>query len=158
MIVSLYVDDLIYIGNDKHMCNSFKNSMMLEFDMFDLGKMRYFLGVEVVQSAQGIFTCQRRYAREVLTKFGMHNSNLVKNPIVPGTVLSKDEAGEEVDSTLFKQLVGSLLYLSVTRPDLMYGVSLISRYMARPRLSHWLAAKRIMRYLKGTTEFGVLYR
>ncbi|KAI3503168.1 hypothetical protein L1887_31605 [Cichorium endivia] len=75
-----------------------------------------------------------------------------------GTILSKDEAGEEVDHTLFKQLVRSLLYLTTTTPDLMYGVSLISRFMARPKLSHWMAAKRLLRYLKGTTKFGVLYK
>ncbi|GKC19322.1 retrovirus-related pol polyprotein from transposon TNT 1-94 [Tanacetum coccineum] len=109
----------------------FKNSMMVEFDMSDLGRMRHFLGVEVIQSADGIFIC---------------------------TLLSKDEAGEEVDNTLYKQLVGSLMYLTVTRTDLMYGVSLISRFMARPKLSHWLAAKRILRYLKGTTDFSMFYK
>nr|GEZ22100.1 retrovirus-related Pol polyprotein from transposon TNT 1-94 [Tanacetum cinerariifolium] len=138
------------------MCEDFKNSMMVEFDMSDLGRMRHFLGVEAIQSVDGILISQRRYAQEVLTRFGMKNSNAVKNPIVQGTLLSKDEAGEEVDNTLYKQLVGSLMYLTVTRCDLMYGMSLISRFIARPKLSHWLAAKRILRYLKGTTDFGAI--
>lgn len=158
LIVSLYVDDLIFTGSDMNMCNEFKRSMMLEFDMSDLGKMRHFLGIEVLQNSNGIFICQRRYAREVLVRFEMASSNPVKNPIVPGTKLSKDEGGTKVDATLFKQAVGSLMYLTVTRPDLMYVVSLISRYMSRPTMSHWLAAKRILRYVKGTTELGIFYK
>ncbi|KAG7598707.1 Zinc finger CCHC-type superfamily [Arabidopsis suecica] len=158
LIVSLYVDDLIFTGNNIAMCDEFKKSMMLEFEMSDLGKMKHFLGVEVKQSSAGFFICQKRYAREVLARFGMEECNAVRNPIVPGTKLTKDEGGEKVDETMFKQLVGSLMYLTVTRPDLMYGVCLISRFMANPKMSHWLAAKRILRYLKGTIELGILYR
>lgn len=82
----------------------------------------------------------------------------MKNPMVPGTKLSKDETGTKVDTTLFKQVVGSLMYLTATRPDLMYGVSVISRFMSRPTELHWLAAKRILRYLEGTTELGIFYK
>lgn len=126
--------------------------------MSDLGKMKHFLGVEVKQCAGGIFICQRRYAKEVLARFGMEDSNAVKNPIVPGTKLRKDEGGVTVDETLYKQVVGSLMYLTVTRPDMMFGVSLISRFMARPTMAHWLATKRILRYLKGTINLGIFYR
>ncbi|GKD05064.1 retrovirus-related pol polyprotein from transposon TNT 1-94 [Tanacetum coccineum] len=132
--------------------------MMLEFDMSDLGKMRYFLGIEVIQSPNGIFVCQRKYACEVLARFDMGNSNPVLNPIVPGTRLVKDEHGTKVDVTLFKKMVGSLMYLTTTRPDLMYGVSLISRYVGCPTESHWRAGKRLLRYLKGTTELGIFYK
>lgn len=158
LIVSLYVDDLIFTGNDKSMCEEFKKSMMLEFDMSDLGKMRYFLGIEVLQHSDGIYVCQRKYAHEVLERFGMDKSNLVKNPIVPGCRLSKDENGAKVDASLFKQVVGSLMYLTATRPDLMYGVSLISRFMSCPTEQHWSAAKRLLRYLKGTTDLGIFYK
>lgn len=155
IIVSLYVDDLIFTGNDRGMCDEFKNSMMLEFEMSDLGKMKHFLGVEVKQCGRGIIIYQKRYAGEVLARFGMDNSNSVKNPIMLGTKLHKDEDGDRVDETLYKQLVGSLMYLTVTRPDLMYNVCLISRFMASPRMSHWLAAKRILRYIKGTISLGI---
>jgi len=94
--------------------DDFKNSMMLEFDMTDLGMMRYFLGIEVVQSLDGIFVCQRKCAHEILGRFGMDKSNSVNNPIVAGTKSSKDEAGTKVDETLFKQVVGSLMYLTAT--------------------------------------------
>ncbi|XP_025015733.2 uncharacterized protein LOC112536986 [Ricinus communis] len=158
LIVSLYVDDLIYTRNNKGMCEEFKISMMHEFDMSDLGRMRYFLGVEVIQNSKGIFMCQRKYAREVLARFGMFDSKSVGNPIVPGTRLSKDEKGTKIDSTMFKQVVGSLMYLTVTRPDIMFGVSLIIRYMSSPTKEHWCIAKRILRYINGTIEMGILYR
>lgn len=103
MIVCLYVDDLI-----------FKSSMMSEFDMTDLGNMRYFLGIEVVQSSSGIFISQKRYAQEVLERFQMSNCNPVQNPIVPGFKITRDAEEERFDSTYYKQIVGSLMYLSTT--------------------------------------------
>ncbi|PRQ33949.1 putative RNA-directed DNA polymerase [Rosa chinensis] len=158
LIVSLYVDDLIYTGNDDAMMREFKDSMMKEFDMSDLGKMRYFLGLEVQQLQDGIFISQKKYAMDVLRRFGMEKSNAVLNPIVPGFKISKDESGIEVDGTFYKQLVGSLMYLTSTRPDLMYAVSLIARYMSQPTELHLMAAKRVLRYVKGTVGFGILYK
>lgn len=87
----------------------------------------------------------------------MDKSNAVSNPIVPGCKLSKEGSGAEIDVTNYKQMVGSLMYLTATRPDLMYDVCLISRYMEKPTEMHLQAAKRIMRYLKGTIKLGVLY-
>nr|DAD19456.1 TPA_asm: hypothetical protein HUJ06_020919 [Nelumbo nucifera] len=147
-IVSVYADDLIFIGNDEIMFEKFKNSMKQEFDMSDLGKMKYFLGVEVVQDSEGIFINQKKYANEVLERFGMENSNLVKNPI----------GGAGVDATAYKQMVGSFMYMTATRPDLAYVVSLISRFMERPTELHQQAVKRVLRYLKGTTELGIFYK
>ena len=90
LIVSLYVDDLIFTGNDEIMFVEFKSSMLKEFDMTDLGRMRYFLGIEVLQTSDGIYMYQRKYALEVLRKFKMENCNLVHNSIVPGCRLFKD--------------------------------------------------------------------
>ncbi|KAJ0926044.1 putative RNA-directed DNA polymerase [Helianthus annuus] len=87
----------------------------------------------------------------------MWEGNPVNNPIVPGTVLTKFGVGEEVDSTVYKRLIGSLMYLTVTRPDVMYVVSLLSRFMANPRKEHIIAAKRVLRYLKGTHDYGLVY-
>lgn len=158
LIVCLYVDDLIFTGNDELMFAHFKKSMMLEFDMTDLGKMKYFLGIEVLQTADGIFIGQKKYVQEVLERFGMENCNSVKNPMVPGCKLVKDADGIRVDNTFFKQLVGSLMYLTATRPDIMFIVSLISRYMECPTELHLEAAKRLLRYLKGTADFGLFYK
>ena len=129
--------------------------MMIEFDMTDLERMRYFLGIEVLQRTDGIFISQRKYAQEILERFNMDQRNSVHNPVVPGFKLTKDEERVEVDSTLYKQMMGSLMYLTVTCPDLMFIISLISRYMERPTESYLLAAKRALRYVKGTISFGI---
>lgn len=111
----------------------------------------------MLQLSEEIFISQRRYAMEILRRFGMENSNEVQNPIVPGFKISKDEKGVEIDSVLYKQMVGSMMYLTATRPDIMFAVSLISRYMSRPIELHLSAAKRVLRYLQGTTGFGIFY-
>lgn len=112
LIVSLYVDDLVFTSNDSIMMNRFKESMKREFEMTDLGKMKYFLGVEIRQNSNGIHICQKKYAEEVLKRFGLENCNGVKNPMVPGSKLTKQEDGKKVDATLFKQMVGSLMYMT----------------------------------------------
>ena len=155
LIVCLYVDDLIYTSNNKTMLADFKKSMMKEFDMTDMGLMHYFLGIEVVQSSAGVFISQKKYALEILDKFMLKDCNSVITPSEVGLKLSKSGAGKRVDSTLYKQIVGSLMYLTSTRPDIMHAVNLISRYMENPTEVHLLAAKRIFRYLKGTVDFGI---
>jgi len=140
------------------MMSSFKCSMMQVFEMTDLGKMKFFLGIEVSQQSDGIFICQKKYALEILKQFGMIESCEVNSPIVQGSKLSKDAGGVAVDESFYKQIVGSLMYLTSTRPDLVYSVSLISRYMARPTELHLQAAKRILRYLKGTFDYGIMYK
>jgi len=154
LIVSLYVDDLIFTGNSESLFVKFKNSMKLEFDMTDLGKMKYFLGVKVLQNFDGIYISQKKYAKDVLERFGMEKSNSVKNPIVPSVKLMKDQEGAKVNATVYKQLVGSLMYLTTTRLDLMYVVCLISRFMTNPTEIQLQAAKRVLRYLKGTVDLG----
>lgn len=158
LIVCLYVDDLIYTGNDSLMFDIFKKSMMEEFEMTDLGLMHYFLGIEVVQSPSGIFISQKKYVLEILERFKMKDCNSVCTPTEVGLKLTRNGAGKKVDVTMYKQIVGSLMYLTTTRPDIMHAVSLISRYMENPTEDHLLAAKRIFRYVKGTANFGILYK
>ncbi|GAU16044.1 hypothetical protein TSUD_339150 [Trifolium subterraneum] len=152
LIVSLYVDDLIFTGSNKKMFETFKNSMKSKFSMTDLGKMRFFLGVEVKQLDCGIFIYQQKYAKELLMRFHMEQCNTVCSPIVPGNKLTKDEGGKTVDVTNYRQVIGCLMYLLATRPDLTYSVCLIARYMERPTEAHLAAAKRVMRYLKGDLD------
>lgn len=158
LIVCLYVDDLIFTGNDECLFREFKQSMMKEFEMTDLGEMKYFLGTEVTQSAGGIFICQKKYAQEVLERFKMNDCNPVQIPIVPGTKITRDVEGVKIDSTYYKQMVGSLMYMTATRPDLMYAVSLISRFMEAPTELHHQAIKKTLRYLKGTINYGMFYK
>ena len=136
----------------------FKKSMMDEFEMSDLGKMHYFLCFEVVQSDDGIFVSQKKYMREILNGFKMKNCNSADTAVEFGLKLNKAGRGAKVDNTLYKQIVGNFMYLTATRPDIMYGVSLISRYMESLAEIHLLAAKRILRYLQGTKDFGLFYK
>ena len=96
--------------------------------------MSYFLGIEVKQQQDGIFISQKKYMKEILEKFKMSNCNPVNTPIATGT---REVIGDFVDLTFFKSLVGSLRYLTITRPDIVYGVGLVSRYMETPKESHW---------------------
>ncbi|KAJ9565578.1 hypothetical protein OSB04_001544 [Centaurea solstitialis] len=158
LIVSLYVDDMIVTGSKESMMEEFKQSMKSEFDMSDLGMMRYFLGVEIIQNDAGIFMCQRRYAKEILERFKLQSCNSVRNPIVPESKLVKEDGGNRCDRLLYKQMVGCLMYLGASRPDLAYVLSIISRFMECPYESHMMAVQRVFRYIKGTTDYGVWYR
>ncbi|MCI04240.1 copia-type polyprotein, partial [Trifolium medium] len=132
--------------------------MKEKFAMTDLGKMKYFLGVEVSQSEQGIFIHQQKYGAEILKRFGMEDCNKVCSPILHGCKLVKDENGRATDATTYKQMIGCLMYLLATRPDMAFSVCLAARYMERPTEIHLAVVKRILRYLKGTLNLGILYK
>lgn len=154
LYVCLYVDDLIFTGNNPSMFEAFKQTMVQEFEMIDIGLMAHFLGIEVMQKEDGIFIFQTKYAKDILKRFGMETCNTVTTPVESGVELKKSEVGG-VDPTYFKSLVLSLRYLTCTRPDILYGVGLINRYMETPNQSHLNAAKRILRYVKGTISDGL---
>ncbi|XP_074328269.1 secreted RxLR effector protein 161-like [Apium graveolens] len=137
------------------MVAEFKQSMMNEFDIPDLSKIRLFLGVEVSQLSEGIFINQRKYTLNVLKKFGMEHCNPVQNPIVPGCKLFPDENEVVVDGTCYRKLVGNMMYITNTRPYIVFVVRLLSRYMSRPTELHLLVAKRVLSYLQGTSDFGL---
>nr|XP_048332840.1 uncharacterized mitochondrial protein AtMg00810-like [Ziziphus jujuba var. spinosa] len=139
------------MGNDRDMFDDFKKCMMNEFEMTDLGLMRYFLGIEVVQSSVGVFISQKIYTLEILDRFNMKDWNSVSTPTELGLKLTRKGTSRMIDATLYKQIVGSLMYLTSTRPDIMYAVSLISRYMENPTQAPLLVAKRIFCYLKAVT-------
>ena len=139
------------------MFGKFKKEMMKEFEMTDIGLMSYYLGIEVKQEKKGILISQQSYVKEVLKKFKMDDSNPVGTPMECGIKLSKHEEGERVDPTLFKSLVGSLRYLICTRPNILYVVGVVNCFMENPTTTHLKAAKRILHYLRGTTNFGLHY-
>ena len=157
LIFVLYVDDLIFTGNDDYLIENFKTVMKDEFEMTDMGLVRYFLGIEVEQGEKGIFISQEKYVNQVLERFNMQECKVAITPTVMGLKLSKNDSSKDFDPSLYKSIVGSLMYLTTTRPDIMHVVSLISRFMEKPKEAHWQAAKRILRYVKGTKRFGILY-
>ena len=129
LIFCLYVDDLIFTSNNPSMFENFKKTMTKEFEMTYIGLMAYYLGIEVKQMEDGIFISQEGYAKDILKKFEMLNSNPISTPVECGVKLSKHDNEENVNPTLFKSLVGSLRYLACTRPNILFGVGLVSRYM-----------------------------
>ncbi|XP_024632970.1 uncharacterized mitochondrial protein AtMg00810-like [Medicago truncatula] len=145
---------MIVTGNNEEEMKVFKKNMMKRFEMSDLGNLTYFLGIEFEMNSQGILIHQRKYAQDVLKRFNMMNCKLISTPIDTRVKLSLVNVEKEVDPTLFKQIVDSLRYLCHTRPDIAYGVDLISRCMVKPTTSHLVAAKRIMRYVKGTSNYA----
>ncbi|XP_013623993.1 PREDICTED: uncharacterized mitochondrial protein AtMg00810-like [Brassica oleracea var. oleracea] len=126
--------------------------------MSDLGEMRYFLGVEITQDETWIFMCQKKYARESLERFKLEDCNSVRNPIVLGTKLVKEDRSGKADASVYKQMVGSMMYLAAARPDLTYVLGLISRFMESPTQIHMGAVKRVLQYVKGTMDLGVHYK
>ena len=126
--------------------------------MTDLGLMKYFLGMQVRQSPGEIFISQEKYADDILKKFNMSNCKSLSTPMAVNKKLSKYDESEKVDEKLYRSLVGSLIYLTNTRPDLVQAVSVVSRFMSEPNKTHFAVAKRILRYVKGTKCYGLLYR
>ncbi|XP_058759141.1 secreted RxLR effector protein 161-like [Vicia villosa] len=139
------------------MYGEFKKDMSIEFEMTYIRLMAYYLDIKVKKEDKRIFITQEGYAKEVLKKFKMDDANPVDTSMECGSKLSKHENGEIVDPTLYKSLVGSLHYLTSTRPDILYAVGVVSRYMEAPTTTHFKEAKRILRYIKGTTNFDLHY-
>ncbi|GJV35247.1 retrovirus-related pol polyprotein from transposon TNT 1-94 [Tanacetum coccineum] len=140
-----------------NMIDELKKSITIEFEMTDIGLMSYYLGIEVKQTDEEIFICQERYAKEILKRFDMDKCNHVGTPIEHKAKPSKHDGGKAVDSTLFKSLVGSLRYLTCTRPDILFAVGFISRFMKDPTTKHLKIAKRILHYIKVTIDYGMFY-
>ena len=128
--------------------------MKQEFEMTDLGLMKYFLGIEVNQLKYGIFINQIRYALEVLKRFKMINCKATTTPIETSTEVSKEDQSSSIDPTLLKKLVSSLMYLTATRPNIIFAVNLISRFMETPKEVHWQVGKRILSYIAGTISMA----
>ncbi|KAH9650283.1 hypothetical protein KPL70_026315 [Citrus sinensis] len=157
LIVCLYVDDLIFTGSNPSLFEEFKRVMIKEFEMTDIGLVGYYLDIKVKQKEKGIFISQESYAKEILKKFKMNDCKPISTPVEYGVKLSKHDEGEDIDPTFFKSLVGSLCYLTCTRPDILYTVGLVSRYIENPKTTHFKTAKGILRYIKGTINFSLLY-
>jgi Reverse transcriptase (RNA-dependent DNA polymerase) len=131
LYVALYVDDLIFMGNNEKMIKEFKEVTTQEFEMTDLGLMKYFLGIQVRQDKIGIFVSQEAYAKDILKKNKMDECNPVSTLMELGTKLSKFEGGDRVDASKYRSLVGSLRYLTCTRPDIAYNVGVVDSWKNR---------------------------
>ena len=158
LLVAVYVDDLLVTGTSLEMVIDFKRGMSARFEMSDLGKLTYYLGIEVNQHAGGITLKQERYAKKILEETRMQDCNMVHVPMDPSLNFSKACDEKRVDEKEYRRNVGCLRYLLHTRPDLSYSVGVMSRYMAEPRTSHEAAMKQILRYLQGTRTRGLTFK
>jgi hypothetical protein len=156
LILVLYVDDLFLTGDEK-LIDGCKRELASEFEMKDLGLMHYFLGLEVWQRSDEIFLSQGKYTVEILKKFGMMDCKSMTTPMTINLKLLSDKSSDLVDPTMYRQLIGSLMYLVNTRPDICFAVNTLSQHMVEPRQVHWMAAKHMLRYLHGTVGYGLRY-
>ncbi|KAF5473933.1 hypothetical protein F2P56_005880 [Juglans regia] len=139
------------------MVEDFEIAMMKEYEMTDLGLMRYFLGIQVRQTKGEVFICQEKYIEDLQKKFHMTGCKPVSTPMSPNEKLQQNDEAEKADAKAYRSLVRSLIYLKNTRPDIVHSVSLISRFMKQPSKFHHAAAKRIIRYLQGTKKLVIMY-
>ena len=154
-IIALYVDDLILLTNTIERMKDLKDELSKKFKMTDCGELHHFLGIRVIRDRQErkLTLDQEHYAKEVITKYGMTECKVVTTPLDPSVQLKAANDDNYADPTLFRQIIGSLMYLMIgTRPDLAAAVSIVSQFASNPTQQHLQAAKRIIRYLKKSAE------
>jgi Reverse transcriptase (RNA-dependent DNA polymerase) len=156
-VLVVYVDDMIISGNDEGEIALLKKKLGKEFEVKDLGQLRYFLGIEIARGAERIVLSQRKYVLDLLTEIGMLGCRPAVAPIDQKFKLSA-EVGEPIDREMYQRLVGRLIYLSHTRPDKSFAVNVVSRYMHDPREGHMDAVYQILRYLKNAPGKGLIFR
>lgn len=157
LLVAVYVDDLLIKGTSLEMILDFKRKISTTFEMSDLGKLTYYLGIEVLQCQDRITLSQERYAPKILEEAGMDECNASHVPMELNLSLSKGEKEKQIDEKAYRRSIGCLRYLLHTRPDLSFVVGMLSRYMHEPRESHGSVLKQVLRYLRGTMSYGLAY-
>ncbi|GJU76855.1 retrovirus-related pol polyprotein from transposon TNT 1-94 [Tanacetum coccineum] len=157
LLVQVYVDDIIFAASTHELCELFAKIMFSKFKILMMGKILFFLGLQIFQNSRGIFINQSKYALESLKKYGFDSCDQVDTPMVEKSKLDKDKEGKAVDPSHYHGMIGILLYLTASRPDLQFAICMCARYQARPTEKHLHAVKRIFRYLKGTVNRGLWY-
>ena len=157
LLVQIYVDDIIFGSTNDSLCKEFSLDMQSEFEMSMMGELKYFLGLQIKQTQEGIFINQSKYCKELIKRFGMDSAKHMSTPMSTNCYLDKDESGQSIDIKQYRGMIGSLLYLSASRPDIMFSVCMCARFQSNPKQSHLSAVKRIMRYLLGTINLGLWY-
>ncbi|CAA7047299.1 unnamed protein product [Microthlaspi erraticum] len=153
--VLVYVDDLVIGGSDPVLISNFKAYLNRQFHMNDLGVLKYFLGNEVARSSDGIYLSQQKYALDIITESGLLGARPIDTPMEENHALARDKGAFFDDPVKYRRLVGRLVYLTVTKPDLSYAVHTLAQFMQKPRLKHWHAALRVVRYLKKAPGQGI---
>nr|GEY90405.1 hypothetical protein [Tanacetum cinerariifolium] len=155
LLVQIYVDDIIFASTDPKSCDLFAHKMNSTFKISMMVQMSFFLGLQISQNPRGIFICQAKYALEILKKHGFDTSTPIDTSMSERLDLDEDIGGKMVDPTHYRGMVGCLMYLTASRPDIVFTVCMCARYQAKPTEKHLHAIKRIFRYLKGTLNMGL---
>ncbi|GJV61507.1 retrovirus-related pol polyprotein from transposon TNT 1-94 [Tanacetum coccineum] len=157
IIVQIYVSDIIFSSTSQNLCDDFEKIMHDEFEMSMMGELNFFLGLQIKQIEDGIFFNQSKYIKEMLKKFGLEDSKQTKTPMSTEIKLTKDDEADSVDSSKCRGMISSLLYLTASRPDIMFSVCLCAHFQENPKTTHLEAVKRIFRYIRGTSHLGLWY-
>ncbi|KAG2875815.1 hypothetical protein PC117_g27363 [Phytophthora cactorum] len=159
VLVLVYVDDVLITGSSPELIARTKTDLKTRFEMTDSGKCAFVLGIELVDGPDGSVTmCQRRYVDDILKRFAMDECKAVVSPVDMSTRLVPSDAATKVNAP-FREAVGALMHLmTATRPDIAYAVGYVSRFMENPQEEHWVAVKRIFRYLQGTKTHGICFK
>ncbi|KAL5844632.1 hypothetical protein ACOSQ3_010687 [Xanthoceras sorbifolium] len=156
-LILLYVDDMIITGDDSAGIRSLQHFLSQHFEMKDLGTLSYFFGLEVTSSFDRYYLSQVKYASDLLTKACITDNKIVSTPLEYNAKLTPLDSEPISDATCYRQLVGSLIYLTVTCPDISHAVGMVSKFMDAPRSVHYVAVLRILRYVKGTLYHDLHY-
>ncbi|GJW45245.1 retrovirus-related pol polyprotein from transposon TNT 1-94 [Tanacetum coccineum] len=151
------VDDIIFVASTPELCDLFAKSTCSKIKMSMMGKISFFLGLQISHSPRGIFINQSKYALESLKKYGFDSCDPVDTPMVEKSKLDEDKEGKAVDLSHYRGMIGTLLYLTASRPDLQFAIYMCARYQARPTKKNLHAVKRIFLYLRGTVNRGLWY-
>ncbi|GJV03065.1 putative ribonuclease H-like domain-containing protein [Tanacetum coccineum] len=157
LLVQVYVDDIIFGSTKKSLCTKFESLTHKKFHMSYMGELTFFLGLQVKQKDDGIFISQDKYVADILKKFDFSSVKTASTPLETNKALIKDEEAEDVDVHLYRSMIGSLMYLTASRPDIMFVVCACARFQVTPKTSHLHDVKRIFRYLKGQPKLGLWY-
>ncbi|GJX61879.1 retrovirus-related pol polyprotein from transposon TNT 1-94, partial [Tanacetum coccineum] len=157
LLVQVYVGDIIFAASTPELCDLFAKIMCSKFKMSMTGKISFFLGLQIFQNPRGIFINQSKYALESLNKYHFDSCDPVDTPMVEKFKMDEDKEGKAVDPSHYCGMIGTLLYLIASRPDLQFSICMCARYQARPTEKHLHAVKRIFQYLKGTVNRGLWY-
>nr|GEU40224.1 retrovirus-related Pol polyprotein from transposon TNT 1-94 [Tanacetum cinerariifolium] len=157
LLVQIYVEDIIFAASTPELCDPFAKLMCSKFKMSMKGKILFFLGSQISQTPRGIFINQSKYAIESLKKYGFESCDPVDTPTVEKSKLDEDKEGKAITSSHYRDMIGNLLYLTASRPDLQFVICICARYQARPTKKHIHVVKRIFRYLRGVVNRGLWY-
>ncbi|KAK4342514.1 hypothetical protein RND71_038330 [Anisodus tanguticus] len=157
VMICLYVDDMLITGSSPRVILETKNMLKQCFDMKDMGIADVILGIKISKTSDGLVLSQSHYIEDVLRKFKMLDSSPITSPMDTNQKVCKDNVGENVDPTLYRSMIGSILYLTASRPYIMFSVCFCARFQACPKMSHLNVVKHIIRYVAGTCELGIWY-